>query len=86
MFLMTFLYSLTNVSLGIVLLELLFMALLVPYIFHYYYLENNEQILQKLIEILRKDDVVLVKASNGMKFYNIIDYLRFTVAHPSISL
>ena len=54
MFLMTFLYSLTNVSLGIVLLELLFMALLVPYIFHYYYLENSVQYMYKQYDELVK--------------------------------
>lgn len=54
MFLMTFLYSLTNVSLGIVLLELLFMALLIPYIFHYYYLENSVQYMYKQYDELVK--------------------------------
>ena len=47
MFLITFLYSLSNISLGLVLLDLLFMGLLVPYIFHYYYLENSVQYMYK---------------------------------------
>lgn len=43
MFLMVFLFSLNNMSIGIFLLDLLLLALLVPYIFHYYYLENSVQ-------------------------------------------
>lgn len=38
-------------------------------------LNNNEEILKKLQEILREGDVVLVKASNGMKFYEICQKL-----------
>ena len=40
-----------------------------------YYLENNEEILKKLQQILSDGDVVLVKASNGMKFYEICQKL-----------
>ncbi len=40
-----------------------------------YYLENNEEILNKLQQILSDGDVVLVKASNGMKFYEICQKL-----------
>ena len=47
MFLITFLYSLNNMSLGIFILELMFFALLVPYIFHYYKLENSVQYMYK---------------------------------------
>ena len=43
MFLITFLYSLENPSLGIIMLVIMFFALLVPYIFHYYNLENSVQ-------------------------------------------
>ena len=43
MFLITFLYSLNNPSLGIILLVIMFFVLLVPYIFHYYNLENSVQ-------------------------------------------
>ena len=38
-------------------------------------LQNNEEILNKLKEILREGDVVLIKASNGMKFYEICQKL-----------
>ena len=38
-------------------------------------LQNNEEILRKLEEILREGDVVLIKASNGMKFYEICQKL-----------
>ena len=40
-----------------------------------YYLKNNEEILKKLQQILSDGDVVLVKASNGMKFYEICQKL-----------
>ena len=43
MFLITFLFSLNNISIGLLLLDLLFFVLLVPYIFHYYFLENSVQ-------------------------------------------
>ncbi len=38
-------------------------------------LQNNEEIVSKLKEILREGDVVLIKASNGMKFYEICQKL-----------
>lgn len=38
-------------------------------------LQNNEKILSKLQEILKEGDVVLIKASNGMKFYEICQKL-----------
>ena len=40
-----------------------------------YYLKSNEEILKKLQQILSDGDVVLVKASNGMKFYEICQKL-----------
>lgn len=54
MFLMTFLYSLKNVNLGIILLDLMFFVLLVPYIFHYYNLENSVQYMYKQYDELIK--------------------------------
>ena len=36
-----------------------------------YYFNNNEQIVENLRQELRNGDVILVKASNGMKFYEI---------------
>lgn len=38
-------------------------------------LQNNEEILSKLQEILKEGDGVLIKASNGMKFYEICQKL-----------
>lgn len=54
MFLITFLYSLQNISLGILLLDLMFFSLLVPYIFHYYNLENSVQYMYKQYDDLLK--------------------------------
>ena len=36
-----------------------------------YFMHNNEEIVEKLSQELRSGDVVLVKASNGMKFFEI---------------
>lgn len=36
-----------------------------------YYFNNNEQIVEKLSQELKKGDVILVKASNAMKFFEI---------------
>ena len=40
-----------------------------------YLMNNNEQIVEKLTQELRNGDVVLVKASNGMKFFEICQKL-----------
>ena len=40
-----------------------------------YYLLNNEEILEKVKEESKQGDVILVKASNGMKFYEICQKL-----------
>ena len=40
-----------------------------------YFINNNEQIVEKLTQELRNGDVVLVKASNGMKFFEICQKL-----------
>lgn len=40
-----------------------------------HFLKNNEEILEKLKQTLKEEDVVLVKASNGMKFYEICQKL-----------
>ena len=47
MFLITFLYSLNNISIGIIILDIMFLVLLIPYIYHYYYLENSVQYMYK---------------------------------------
>ncbi len=41
-----------------------------------YYLENKQQILDLLKNILKKGDTILLKASNGMKFYEIAEKLK----------
>ena len=38
-----------------------------------YYVENKEEILEKLKSICKDGDVVLFKASNGMQFYKIAE-------------
>ena len=41
-----------------------------------YYFENKEEILEKLNKLMEKDDVILFKASNGMKFFEIVQTLK----------
>ncbi len=41
-----------------------------------YYFENKEEIPKKLKEISKKDDAILFKASNGMKFFELIEQLK----------
>ena len=41
-----------------------------------YYYEDKEEMLKKLKEIIRKDDVILFKASNGMKFFELVEKLK----------
>lgn len=36
-----------------------------------YYMKNKEEIIKKLKEIMQNEDVILIKASNGMKFYDL---------------
>ena len=40
-----------------------------------YYFNNNEEIVENLSQELRNGDVILVKASNGMKFFEICQKL-----------
>ena len=47
MTLITFFVTIYSVSFGLILLFFLFLALLIPYIYHYYYLENNVQYMYK---------------------------------------
>ena len=41
-----------------------------------YYFEGKENIIQKLKQIMKKDDVILFKASNGMKFFEIVEKIK----------
>ena len=58
MTLLTFFYCLLYINVGIILLFLLFLGLLVPYVFHYYHLENGVQYMykqyDKLLELKNK--------------------------------
>ena len=58
MTLITFFYTISHVSLGLILLFILFLALLIPYVFHYYYLENSVQYMYKQYDLLcaKKDN------------------------------
>lgn len=38
-----------------------------------YYIKNQEEIIQLLKQICKKEDIILFKASNGMKFYEIAE-------------
>ena len=40
-----------------------------------YHCENNDRAIEKTKEIIKSEDIILVKASNGMKFKNIVDGL-----------
>ena len=41
-----------------------------------YYFEDKEEIYTKLKNIIKKDDVILFKASNGMKFFELVERLK----------
>jgi UDP-N-acetylmuramoyl-tripeptide--D-alanyl-D-alanine ligase len=41
-----------------------------------YYFETKEEIVDKLKEIMKSDDIILFKASNGMKFFDIAEKLK----------
>jgi hypothetical protein len=49
-------YTINNISLGFVLLTIVFLCLEVPYIFHYYFLENSVQHMY-----IQHDDLVKIK-------------------------
>ena len=50
----SFLYTITVPTLGLILLTLMFILLIVPYIVHYYFLENNVQKLYIQYDELKK--------------------------------
>ncbi len=41
-----------------------------------YYFKGKENIIEKLKQIMKKDDVILFKASNGMKFFEIVEKIK----------
>ena len=41
-----------------------------------YYFENKEDIIKLLTKIMDKNDVILFKASNGMKFFDLVKELE----------
>ena len=40
-----------------------------------YQYDNNEDTVEKVTQIMKKGDIILIKASNGMKFKQIVDKL-----------
>lgn len=53
----SFLYTITFPTIGMMLLTMMFIILLIPYIMHYYYLENNVQKLYDQYDLLIKKKV-----------------------------
>ena len=43
-----------------------------------YYFSSKEESYKFLVEFLKKEDVILIKASNGMKFWEITEFLKTT--------
>ena len=41
-----------------------------------YYFENKDDLFIKLKEIMKKNDVILFKASNGMKFFELVEKIK----------
>ena len=41
-----------------------------------YYFNTKEEAIEKIDELVKKDDVVLVKASRGMELEKIVEYLN----------
>ena len=41
-----------------------------------YYYKDKEAMLEKLKELIKKEDVILFKASNGMKFFELVEKLK----------
>ena len=41
-----------------------------------YSFDNNLECVKFLKEFLKKDDVIIFKASNGMKLYEVIDMIK----------
>ena len=41
-----------------------------------YYLNNNDEVINKIKEIAKPKDIILLKASNGMKFFDIAEKLK----------
>ena len=41
-----------------------------------YWFEKKEEILQKIKEMAKENDIILLKASNGMKFFEIAEELQ----------
>ncbi len=41
-----------------------------------YYLKNIQEVEEKILKIINPNDAILIKASNGMKFFNIVEYIK----------
>ena len=44
--------------------------------YHVYYLKNNEEAVKLIKQTMKKGDIVLVKASNGMHFDEIVEKIK----------
>ena len=44
-----------------------------------YYLDNNNEVANKIKEIAKPKDIILLKASNGMKFFDIAEKLKVEI-------
>ena len=44
-----------------------------------YYLDNNDEVANKIKEIAKPKDIILLKASNGMKFFDIAEKLKVEI-------
>lgn len=41
-----------------------------------FYFKDKNEIVDKLKSIINKDDIILFKASNGMRFFDIVENIK----------
>ncbi len=41
-----------------------------------YYVKDIQEVEEKILKLVKPKDVLLIKASNGMKFFNIVEYIK----------
>ena len=41
-----------------------------------YHFENNQQLIQRLVEVMQPHDVILLKGSHGMHLQEVVEYLK----------
>ena len=42
-----------------------------------FYFESKEDIIENISKMWKKGDIILLKASNGMRFFDIVDKLKY---------